>query len=394
MAGANDLARAARAADNPRVDPVTHTLTGAVLSRAGLNRTTPLATATLVLAANVPDIDIVTGVRGGFATLALRRGLTHGPLALLLLPVLVAGTILLYDRYWRRRRNDDLRPARPGAILGLAFIGALTHPLLDWMNTYGIRLLMPFSDRWFYGDALFIIDPWLWLLLALPLVALARSRRARLGWLLLGIGASLMVLLAPQVPLGARIVWVIALGTLGAYAALGWRRAAAGPGATTPARLARVAALCAAVYIAGMVVAGRLARAETARVAAAQGFEAQDLMIGPQPANPFAADIVVELDREYRTGRFDWLARPRVSWSGESLPKREMDDIVLATLRFSEVRDYLRWSRFPYVEVSETETGHVVRFRDARYSPQGRGGLHGPVVHVERGAMAVVPQAP
>jgi inner membrane protein len=376
------------------VDPVTHSLTGAVLSRAGLNRATPLATATLVLAANAPDIDILSAAQGGFTTLAFRRGLTHGPLALLLLPGLVAAAVLLYDRLWRRRRRPELPAVRPRAVLGLAFIGTLTHPLLDWMNTYGIRLLMPFSDRWFYGDALFIIDPWLWLLLALPLVALARSRRARLGWLLLGTGASLMVLLAPQVPLGARIIWVVALGMFAAYTAPGWRRAAAGAAATPPARLARVAALCAAVYIAGMVVSGRLARAETARVAAAHGLEAQDLMIGPQPANPFAADIVVELEREYRTGRFDWLARPRVSWSGESVPKREMDDIVLATLRFTEVRDYLRWSRFPYVEVSETETGHVVRFRDARYSPQARGGLHGPVVHVERGAMAVLPLAP
>ncbi|MEX0342766.1 MAG: metal-dependent hydrolase, partial [Erythrobacter sp.] len=40
-----------------------------------------------------------------------------------------------------------------------------THPALDWLNVYGIRLLEPFSSRWFYGDTLFIIDVWLWVLL-------------------------------------------------------------------------------------------------------------------------------------------------------------------------------------------------------------------------------------
>ena len=49
----------------------------------------------------------------------------------------------------------------------------LTHPVLDWLNNYGIRLLMPFSPRWFYGDAVFIIDPWLWLALGGALGAIA-----------------------------------------------------------------------------------------------------------------------------------------------------------------------------------------------------------------------------
>jgi len=45
----------------------------------------------------------------------------------------------------------------------LSFIACLTHPAMDWLNVYGIRLLEPFSHRWFYGDTLFIIDIWLWL---------------------------------------------------------------------------------------------------------------------------------------------------------------------------------------------------------------------------------------
>jgi inner membrane protein len=374
------------------VDPVTHSLTGAVLSKAGLNRTTPLATATLVLAANAPDIDVVAALQGGFASLAHRRGLTHGPLALLLLPVVVTAGVLLYDRLWRRRRAD-VAPALPLPILALAVLGVLTHPPLDWMNTYGIRLLMPFSERWFYGDALFIVDPWIWLVLALPVVGLAAGRRGRAGWIVLGIGATLLVLMAPGVPIAARAVWVAGVATLVWRTARAWRGGGgAGRGAARGMGTARAAVAVTVLYIAAMVGAGRLARDEVTRTAAGAGLDVRDVMVGPAPANPFAGDIVVEEPGAYRTGRFDWLADPRVTWDPDPIPRIETDAVVLATLRLREVRDYLRWSRYPYVDVSETAEGHVVRFRDARYPPRVRGGLAGPVVHVEGGRPASGPQ--
>ena len=46
----------------------------------------------------------------------------------------------------------------------------LGQPLLDWLNTYGVRFLMPFDGTWFYGEALFIIDPGVWLLAGLTVV--------------------------------------------------------------------------------------------------------------------------------------------------------------------------------------------------------------------------------
>ena len=46
---------------------------------------------------------------------------------------------------------------------------------MDWLNSYGVRLLMPFSDRWFYGDALYIVDPLLYLLFGAAIVLGAPS---------------------------------------------------------------------------------------------------------------------------------------------------------------------------------------------------------------------------
>src|SRR5581483_6531552 len=145
------------------MDNLCHTLAGAALAQAGLKHRTPLGTATLLVAANLPALDALAYLRDPVFALAVRRGWTHGLLAMVVLPPLLAGAMLGWDRLVRRRRARA--PARPGPLLLLAALGIWSHPLLDLLNTYGVRLLAPFSDRWFYGDALFIVDPWLWLLL-------------------------------------------------------------------------------------------------------------------------------------------------------------------------------------------------------------------------------------
>jgi len=134
-------------------------MTGATLSATGLRRTTPLATATLVLAANAPDVDIVAQAFGSSTALAWRRGLTHGVPALLVLPFLVTGAILAADHLVRRRLHPGALRASARRVLPLAFLGVWSHPVLDWLNTYGMRWWMPASGEWSYGDSLFIVDP-------------------------------------------------------------------------------------------------------------------------------------------------------------------------------------------------------------------------------------------
>jgi inner membrane protein len=157
------------------MDNLTHSLIGGLLGQAGLKRKTGLAMPTLIVAANIPDIDAACTVFGTLS-LAMRRGITHGPIAMLVLPVLLTGAMLGFDRWQARRgkRPESRMPVRPGWLLALAYIGCLSHPLFDWLNSYGIRLLEPFSSRWFYGDALFIVDPWL---LALLIGGIWMSRR-------------------------------------------------------------------------------------------------------------------------------------------------------------------------------------------------------------------------
>src|SRR6185503_2619024 len=135
------------------MDNLAHSLAGAALGYAGLKQRTGLGLLTLVIAANIPDVDAAAMLVGKH--LIWRRGWTHGPVGVLLFPPLIAAAVLGFDRLQIRRgtRPADRPPVRFGPLLLLATIGAISHPLLDLLNTYGLRLLMPFSERWFYGDA-------------------------------------------------------------------------------------------------------------------------------------------------------------------------------------------------------------------------------------------------
>ncbi|GGD55040.1 metal-dependent hydrolase [Croceicoccus mobilis] len=163
------------------MDNLTHSLVGALLGQAGLKRRTGLAMPALIFGANLPDIDpgcVVWGTQ----SLAMRRGLTHGPIAWVLLPLALAGFLWWFDRWQTRRgtRPENRLPVRFGWLLALSLIGCLTHPALDWLNTYGVRFLEPFSHRWFHADVLFIIDIWLWAGMGLGMwLSLRRERRGQ-----------------------------------------------------------------------------------------------------------------------------------------------------------------------------------------------------------------------
>ncbi|HEX9148644.1 MAG TPA: metal-dependent hydrolase, partial [Thermoanaerobaculia bacterium] len=162
------------------MDNLCHTLVGAALGEAGLARRKPLATATLLIGANLPDVDAFTyAFSDGPTSLAFRRGWTHGVLAMAVLPVLLAAAMVAFDQLVRRRRRKEKIPARFRALLVPAFASVLSHPLLDFLNTYGVRFLYPFSKRWFYGDTLFIVDPWVWIALAVGIASSRVFRRRR-----------------------------------------------------------------------------------------------------------------------------------------------------------------------------------------------------------------------
>ncbi len=165
------------------MDNLTHSLVGALIGQTGLKKLSGLSMPTLIVAANIPDVDAACTLYG-IESLAMRRGLTHGPLAMLVLPAVLTAIMVAFDRWQARRgrRPAARAPVRPWHLLLLAFIGTLSHPAFDWLNNYGIRLLEPFSGRWFHGDSIFIIDPWIWALLIGGLVWSRRAEKRGGNW--------------------------------------------------------------------------------------------------------------------------------------------------------------------------------------------------------------------
>jgi inner membrane protein len=142
------------------MDNLTHTLTGLFLSRIGLNRWTPGASAILMLAANAPDIDVVSAAGGSLNYLHYHRHLTHSLAAMPLMAIL---PVLLV-------RGVSRKPVRWLGAFCAALIAVASHLLLDWTNSYGIRLLLPFSGDWLRLDWTNVVDLWIWAVLLLGLI--------------------------------------------------------------------------------------------------------------------------------------------------------------------------------------------------------------------------------
>lgn len=306
------------------MDNLCHALVGLALGHAGLKRRTPLALTTLAVAANVPDVDVAV-----FATPMLpmyfRRGWTHGPIAMVVLPVLVAAAVVWWDRRVRQRRAAPPPPVVPREVLWLAVLGTWSHPLLDYMNSYGIRLLMPFSGRWFYGDALYIVDPWL--------------------YLVLGLGA-----------------WI------------GWRARDAARGR----RVARLALLTAVVYVAAMYGSNLWARQVVAQGLARAGREGARFMVTPVVLNPFQREVLVDLGDRYEKGFVTFAPAPSFRPAGFGVDTRADEPIARAAAATERGRQFLTWSRFPFFVIDPAPGGAAVTLNDYRYSyPGGREGWAG-----------------
>jgi inner membrane protein len=291
------------------MDNLCHTLVGVAIGESGLKTRTHNATVVLMVAANLPDIDVLSFVSETPAV-ALRRGWTHGVLAQALLPLLLTGLMIMIDRL-RGRGQGALAPRRAGSLLLLSYVGVLSHVLLDWLNNYGVRLLMPFSGRWFYGDSVFIVDPWLWALLGFGVYG-ARRYSSR--------------------------------------------------------RLALTSLLAATVYIGGMVWFAFEARKYVVDNWRQQhGRAPEALMVGPVFANPMRRSVIVDAGDRYYTGSFSWNP-PRLAYDDRVTASLEEHPAVIRARQAADIRAVLTWARFPYYEVRPAgESGWEVTLSDLRF---------------------------
>ncbi len=305
------------------MDNLTHSLAGAVLGQIGLKKKTGLGMATLIIAANIPDIDAVFTLLGGQAHLALRRGFTHGPVAMIVLPLMLTVIMIWFDGWQGRRgkRPADRLSIHKGWLLALAFIGTLSHPVLDWMNNYGIRLLEPYSSQWFYGDTLFIID--IWILAALGIGLWLSNKRERRG-------------------------------------ADNWRLPAVG------------ALFCVLAYIAANGLITNRAETITAEEVEHQRGQAAELVVANNlPITFWAREMHWRGQGEIGSGYFSLFGEANGVTLNDDARPDQMDSVdwLAASVYTPDSKPFLFWSRMPFVEEKEGK----VWLRDQRFTFEGMG---------------------
>lgn len=360
------------------MDNLTHSLVGLAAAKAGCERLSPGATAVCLLAANAPDGDVVILLFADRWTfLHYHRHITHSILGSLIIALLLPLLFWLGDRLLARWRSRPVSVRLKGLLLASIIVTA-THPFLDWTNNYGVRLLLPWNSQWFYGDFVFIVDPFIWVLLGSAVFLLTAKRKWQLGlWLIIASVLTYLMITAPggrglENPRFLQVLWVVAITATVLLYRLG-----------APERWGRKIAWSAfgilVIYWTGLGVLHSMAVREVtfagASIAAQQGETVTDLAAMPMLANPFRWQAVTETDRaayRYEVSLTDGIQHavtpiryPRADATVSPFVHRAGED------RRSQI--FLGFARFPVFSVrgADCMSETVVQLADLRYTQPG-----------------------
>jgi inner membrane protein len=303
------------------MDNLTHSLTGLALSQAGLNRKTRFATFTLIVGANLPDIDLVTTFGGAATYLKYHRGITHSILGAAILAILLGALIYFVGR--------KIPPAKkPGPppdlrwLIALSGIALASHILMDFTNSYGVRPFLPFSGHWYAWDIMPIIDILLWalLILGLALPPLFRLISEEVG-------------AAKTKPSGGAIFALCAMLVLWGVRDLAHRRV--------------LGFLDSHVY----------------------GQE-NPVQLGafPSAVNPFSWSGVVETDSAFHLLHASALDADVDTEHATVLHKPDPSPALAAASKTRTAEIFLDFARFPWPSVDDTDNGFFVSIQDLRYA--------------------------
>lgn len=297
------------------------------MGRAGLNRTTGLATATLALSAELPDIDVVLNFAGPVVSFGNHRGITHTFLGAPFIAAAAVGIVYLWYRWMRKRGKDTKLPPKWKLLYAYGLLGALSHILLDFTNNYGVRPLSPFVHEWYAWDIVFIIEPTVTVPLLLALL---------LPWFFGLIGGEVGAKRTKFPGRGAAITMLVVVGCVWWLRDFHHRRAIA--------------------------------------LLGQQHYEQQEpvrISAGPYMLNPFRWLGVVETETAFftmpvdtLTGEVDPQRTMRVRYKPEETP------VTLAAKSSPLGKVYLDWARHPYADILVPDRPRgdtTVVIRDLRY---------------------------
>src|SRR5258708_21872402 len=310
------------------MEPVTHALASIALSRAGLNKITRAATPMLLVSGLAADMDWVTRLGGAATFLRGHRTVTDSLMGTLAIAAIVAVAAWLLGQKYPKLTVGIF------AALGISAIGAGVHLFLDLLNGYGVKLLWPFSAKWYAWDLADAVDSWI------------------LFFLLVG-------LLVPE-------LFRLVLEEIG----------------SKPKRHGCQRGAIVGLVFVVMVIAGRvLAHRRAIALLDSREYRGQTPLVVaafPKPSNPLLWSGVVETDNSV------------INLEVPLGPGREFDP-ELADVHFKPdasvtlknavgtptASEFLNFARFPLASVRPEGDGFQVRLRDMRFASElaGRRGL-------------------
>src|SRR6266478_5248634 len=358
------------------MDNIAHSLVGLTSAKAGLDRLSPYATAVCVISANAADADFVSLLGDRWTLLQYHRGITHSVVGTIAIGIVIPALAYAIERIVSSIRQRAPRIRFRGLLLA-SMVAAATHPLMDWTNNYGVRPLLPWSGRWFYGDLVFIVDPYIWLVLGGAAFLLTSNRRLKIvGWSVLGIAATLLILVGPAqrgltstVVFVVRVIWI--LGLL-AFILARWFNLQRRLKSISFAALAFVVCYWGALALMHHA-AYQNAFTRADQLAAENAEHLIRVVAMPTAANPLRWQSVAETDQAIYRFFVGVAAQPSTSPERYEKPSGLSEQLVSAASLDPRAQVLLGFARFPLAQVeSENCIGQtLVQFADLRYTEPG-----------------------
>ncbi len=356
------------------MDNLTHTFIGWTLARAGFDRFGPWATPVLLVAANLPDAEVPLLFGDKAMYLAYHRGVSHSFLGFVL-EALVVSLVVCGIAWVRRKREPESPPPKFLAVMFVALVGLLSHLLLDFLNTYGVRPLLPFDGRWFYGDMLFIADPWSWLILGAGLLIGTRA-----GGVVLKIIGTILVLGAFSVMAYGFRNDVVSQHVFFAWIGLAVLALVVNfwpPRGITPSRAAWSGLSAWTLYLLMAFFASRTATARAMEVYLLNAAPPQPIITSSAssaPAAPWRHTVVLQTENELFVYAVDEISG---TVEYKTHLRRNLD--CAASPALQNTREYKAWQSFARHPCCECSDGIITLF-DGRY--RGFGGADWTAFHL------------
>lgn len=282
------------------MDTITHAVAGAAIATAARDRVGTAGAAAILAASVAQDADFFLRFFGSGTYLQYHRVVLNS------IPGAIAiSVVCALAGWWFSGRKNLL------ALFGLCLGAAGLHSLMDLTNSYGAVPLWPYDESWRAMDIVFIIDPWVTLLLVAAIVAMKKYGRRSL-----------------------------------------------------------VLAVCLVLLVSYWGMRGYMHH-NAVGICKLRYPDAVKVGAFPSPVNPFKWRMVAETEQEFWAGRYNLLTGNEETM--QVYLKQRPDKVMYIAQKKTVTKMFMKFARFPYITYIQNGNGWTVTIQDLRFTGFGSG---------------------